>query len=1307
MLAPILVSQRVVQRAWVPRAVAVVRESVIGSPSSLVSELRAVLNEDVPLPPPDSGYNAGFLVTQDGFSFRNYGTRYPQGNLTITEVRELFGDGVCAGIEAGNCIPTPAAQLWVDAMNDFMADGHCAGFSIASYRFFDDQLEQAQFTPDARNTFAIERNVPSMRQIARDWVLQTAEEVWQGRTGGTPRHIIDELLARREPVDIGIFGRKGGGHSMLAYGVENMGDGIYHILVYDNNWPGQELFVEVDYPANTWRYSLAATNPGQDPNAWEGNDRTNSLIFIPFDLYNQKMTCPFCSPAPNTRSSELTFVALSGDDGLLQVTDPANQQLGHFGEGEFINTIPGAELVRLKDAMYNNREPLLFMPPASDFAVQIKPRPGKSSVKANLRIAGPEMAFALEGVVVQAGQADALSISSADGSVSYSPSGDVRPVIKLVVQLAGAPAMVVISGLDMTVGQTLNVALDPQTGQLTLGGDGLTDLEVSVAVVKFEAQGPVIFANDGAPLAGNGTVALNVGGWAGQGPMDVTVDQDGDGSFESESTLADEPLSEVLNDVQSADEIIGAVGDMAPYMDEAETESLLEGLAGLAQEGILDGDQLGQVVADMNALNLSNEQLVELVAESGLPVAELADFISEMSLPPEAVDQLVDDMAAGLNLSPADVAALQEEIAAQQEIDALLDEAEFQNFQTPEELGQFLAEQTITPAQMGNLFEELNLPPAELGEVLLNINLSPAALDDVLTELNLPPADVAVVSTLIGGNVAGGAEPAGSDATAPAGSDATAPVAVTQPATNPPAPPPNTTVPVTTVPAPNPPAEPPPPNPPPDTGGDSGGGGSTPSNQAPTAVNDSAITDIGNPVTINVLANDSDPDGNSISIVSISAAFSGTAIAGSNAIIYTPNPGYVGKDAFSYTISDGKLTGSATVSVTVNGPPVAVSDSAATAQEVSVTIGVLGNDSDPNGDNLNLTAVGPAANGTTGISGSSASYTPNPGFFGSDVFTYTVSDGRLGHGAVVTVTVNGAPVAVNDVATTTEELPVLIPVLANDTDPENDPLTIFALNPAGNGAVTISDTRVLYTPGPDFVGIDTFIYQMTDGHLVRSGRVTVTVLNQNDPPTAVNDTGITNEDTPLLLDVLTNDTDPDGDTLSLSAVGPAGNGQTALSGSTVSYTPTLNFNGIDVFTYTITDGSLFDTATVTMIVNPVNDDPPVAVADVITTPVDTPVNIAVLANDTDPDNDLLSVVTVGAAITGTTSFFSGSTTISYFPASGFSGIDVFTYTITDGTLFDTGVVTVGVGVISITGLSAFEPDRSPQRLYLPLITKQR
>ncbi|HGY9591555.1 TPA: Ig-like domain-containing protein, partial [Vibrio harveyi] len=463
-----------------------------------------------------------------------------------------------------------------------------------------------------------------------------------------------------------------------------------------------------------------------------------------------------------------------------------------------------------------------------------------------------------------------------------------------------------------------------------------------------------------------------------------------------------------------------------------------------------------------------------------------------------------------------------------------------------------------------------------------------------------------------------------------------------------------------------------------------------PVNDAPVAVNDVVSTDEDTAVTIDVLANDSDPENDTLTITAASVpAEQGTVAIVDGKLVFTPAENFNGDATISYTISDGQLTDDATVAVTVNpvnDAPVAVDDTVTTDEDTAVTIDVLANDSDPENDQLTITnASVPAEQGTVAIVDGKLVFTPAENFNGDATISYTISDGQLTDDATVAVTVNpvnDAPVAVDDTVTTDEDTAVTIDVLANDSDPENDSLTITnASVPAEQGTVTIVDGKLVFTPAENFNGDATISYTISDGQLTDDATVAVTVNPVNDAPVAVDDTVATDEDTAVTIDVLANDSDPENDTLTITAASvPAEQGTVAIVDGKLVFTPAENFNGDATISYTISDGQLTDDATVAVTVNPVND-APVAVNDTVATDEDTTVTIDVLANDSDPENDQLTITNASVpAEQGTVAIVDGK--LVFTPAENFNGDATISYTISDGQLTNDATVAVTVNPVN-------------------------
>lgn len=189
---------------------------------------------------------------------------------------------------------------------------------------------------------------------------------------------------------------------------------------------------------------------------------------------------------------------------------------------------------------------------------------------------------------------------------------------------------------------------------------------------------------------------------------------------------------------------------------------------------------------------------------------------------------------------------------------------------------------------------------------------------------------------------------------------------------------------------------------------------------------------------------------------------------------------------------------------------------------------------------------------------------------------------------------NGAPVAFDDQTVLAEDTSILIDVLANDLDPDGDALVISAVAGGANGLAEIAGGLIRYTPDADFNGTDSFTYSIADGAGGTDGPATVqvTVESANDLPVAGDDQATTDEDVAVVIEVLGNDLDVDGDALSVIAAN-GGNGAVSIgSGGQLTYTPDADFNGSDSISYTIDDGNGGrDTAEIKVTVNAVNDAP--------------------------------------------------------------------------------------------------------------------
>ncbi|HCG9191255.1 TPA: tandem-95 repeat protein [Vibrio parahaemolyticus] len=516
----------------------------------------------------------------------------------------------------------------------------------------------------------------------------------------------------------------------------------------------------------------------------------------------------------------------------------------------------------------------------------------------------------------------------------------------------------------------------------------------------------------------------------------------------------------------------------------------------------------------------------------------------------------------------------------------------------------------------------------------------------------------------------------------------------------------------------------------------------TPVNDAPVAKDDTAITDEDTPVTIDVLPNDNDIDGDKLSIQSASVPeVQGKVEIVDGKLVFTPAENFNGDAEITYTVTDGELTDAAKVTVTVNpvndAPTIkvdaveSITEDAVSTDTVLATLTVRDTDTPEdqltvslennsngyfvlvgnevkltqagvdavNNDELNLKdltisasvsdGVNPTANDSDSlivnrvndaptvenaiagqvlsedfdaytidlnevfkdsdsslefsVSGNNsiqisivngvATITPTADWNGKETITFTAKD-PSGESVSQTVDFTVAPVVdiKADSTNVVEDTPTIIKVLGNDTfEGDGKVVSLDTNNGPANGTVLVNpDGSVTYTPNDNYHGADSFTYIVTSGGVSESTTVNVDVTPENDAPVAKDDTTITDEDTPVTIDVLPNDTDADGDKLSIeSASVPKEQGTVEVVNGKLVFTPAENFNGDSEITYTVTDGQLTDEAKVTVTVNPVNDAPTIkvdAVESITEDAVSTDTVVATLTvRDTDTSEDQLTV----------------------------------------------------------------------------------
>ena len=445
------------------------------------------------------------------------------------------------------------------------------------------------------------------------------------------------------------------------------------------------------------------------------------------------------------------------------------------------------------------------------------------------------------------------------------------------------------------------------------------------------------------------------------------------------------------------------------------------------------------------------------------------------------------------------------------------------------------------------------------------------------------------------------------------------------------------------------------------------------------AVPDIISLDEDSSITFDLLANDVPPLTSPIALVGLDQPKHGSLDWNDdNTVTYTPEANYNGSDSFNYSISN--TTGASIVynsyaSITVrpiNDAPIINDDNVDVNQDVYLNIDVLLNDEDIDDDVLDVAILSDPSHGSVELNANrSITYKPAFRYYGSDSFSYSITDaGGVTLSATVYITVNKTSdiIAYDDKVTTNEDEEIVIQVIQNDIEANGQTFFICYYETPKHGIVYDNGNEtLLYVPDPDFNGVETFEYSITNSEQYSTAQVTVTVKPVNDAPDAVDDQVHVRKDAASSLNVLENDIDIDGDKIHIMSFTNPSHGKVSVNAdNTITYTSNKDYLGIDTFTYTISDvNDVIDTATVTI---NVEDTKLFAISDQASTRPGKPVIITVLKNDESDDYSSLSVTEVKTPAHGK-AIINSDDSITYTPQTDYTGQEIFTYTISDKSKF--------------------------------------
>lgn len=533
--------------------------------------------------PAGSSYERGTIVARlkdydpkvEGYGFRNYGPYEGiESSLDAGDLIKMFGaENVCeSGSTAEDCVLYEPAEEWLEQQFKMLSGGHCDGLAMTSLRFWLDLPFEGKTTPanwqsGAEKVSDLQKTDALANYVANVHAKQSLAEIYEFRGENfknKPSEILQMLIESmkddaQDRLELAIYLRKDGrltrGHAIVPYAIEDMGDGEYHILVYDSNYPGVSKYVELNAKEETWRYHTAA-NPTQTANDYVGDASTKSLTVQnlnarELDVYG----CPFCpdsteeaklnhaAPAKKTKEDQVGFI-MDGE-GEYMITDPNGKRIGFdFAKNAFINEIPEADIVPYMGGLDKNVPAQYHLPRlkvTKPYTITVGSKGVNKEVDADVEMTGPGFVVGFEGVLIDPGETMSMTISPNGRELSFTASQDGETPSVFITIATGhkEPSYEFeIGGIKLAAGKTVTMKLDLEKEKLYFKDNDPDRDPYDVFVTRVNPDGTEDYYENTDMDMGkkSDNFEMDFGKWDGKGDMCFEEDDEGNGFEDEECT---------------------------------------------------------------------------------------------------------------------------------------------------------------------------------------------------------------------------------------------------------------------------------------------------------------------------------------------------------------------------------------------------------------------------------------------------------------------------------------------------------------------------------------------------------------------------------------------------------------------------------------------------------------------------------------------------------------------------------------------------------------------------------------------------
>lgn len=544
-----------------------------------------------PAPELDGVISSGFDPTTDGFRFFNYGNDIPASNLTPAEMQRMFGDSVCANLVGGECTLAPASQQWMEQINSYMDGGHCEGMAVLSSLMYYGQASPDDFGGSTTNELSIEDNDPLQREIAYWWTTQSTYPGASMRVNESPRAVVNALIDNFQEGQnasewwaMGFYQRDGSaGHAVTPIGVEDLGNGLYNIQLYDNNFPNEVRTMEVDTNNETWQYE-GSPNPEIESFLYDGDASLGNLELVAISPRLDVQNCDFCGgvggpvaqATTGTMKGSTTNQATAGNaiwqdmlarwavlvrgeaaefyqvwlvgEAALLVVDDWGRQIG-YSNGQIINDMPGASVQTMRifqtaEGLDKEKSPVLRIPVGLSFDVNVDASELTDISSSDVSMIGPGYYMDVSDVWLEPGEVDTITVSVDKNRhhLTYWSTYTESPVIELGLETEEADYAMSVQATELTGSEdTFDVVLDMETDEFILNTSYNTEPSTyELYVLRIDDEGEYVYGASDVVMEPENTAYIQFTNWQGAGsPLPVEFDYENDGEVDETFELPD------------------------------------------------------------------------------------------------------------------------------------------------------------------------------------------------------------------------------------------------------------------------------------------------------------------------------------------------------------------------------------------------------------------------------------------------------------------------------------------------------------------------------------------------------------------------------------------------------------------------------------------------------------------------------------------------------------------------------------------------------------------------------------------------